>query len=188
MIKIVTQLLLNASPVILAAIFHMFIVKMNYFSWMTYPLDHHKMYNGKPVFGPNKTYRGLVVMIVAAVFFSFIYSILLTKNVNLQEYDLLHITTANFVFYGVLFGFGYVIGELPNSFHKRQAGVAAGKANTVVMHIIDQVDSVFTVMLLLVFFSSFTWMHFGIGVFFYGFIHIAINYLLYLVGLRKEAF
>ncbi len=186
--KIFIQLLFNASPVIFAAIAHMFVVKMRYLEFLTYPLDHNKTYNKKRIFGANKTYRGLLVMIIASIFFSYIYYLLVANIKSLQQYNLLDIMQHSFVFYGVLFGVGYIIGELPNSFYKRQLGVEAGKSNSFMLHVIDQVDSVFTVMLLLVAFSSFTWQHFIIGVFFYGAIHILINYLLFLIGLRKEAF
>ena len=186
--KTVIQLLFNASPVIFAAITHMFVVKKRYLEFLAYPLDHNKTYRKKRIFGANKTYRGLLVMIVASVFFSYIYYLLVLNVKGLQQYNLLEVTQYSFVFYGVLFGVGYIIGELPNSFYKRQLGVEAGKSNSFRLHLIDQVDSVFTVMLLLVVFSSFTWKHFIIGLFFYGAIHILINYLLFLIGLRKEAF
>jgi len=179
---------MNATPVIFAAIFHMFVVKMKWFEYLTYPLDHHKTFHKKRVFGQNKTYRGLIVMIVASIFFSYIYFLLVNNFPKFQQYNLLNNSTYSFIFYGFIFGFGYIIGELPNSFYKRQLSVIEGKSSTIIMHFIDQIDSVFSVMLLLVAFSSFTWKHFFIGVFFYGLIHIIINYLLYLLGLRKEKF
>jgi len=188
MIKIIIQLLLNASPVILAAIFHMLVVKKNWFSKLRYPLDHFNTFRGKRIFGNNKTYRGVLIMVVASIVFSYLYYNCMNTCDSLLQYNLLDINTHSFVFYGFIFGIGYIVGELPNSFYKRQHNVASGKADTVLMHIIDQVDSVFTVMFFLVVFSSFSWFHFVIGLFFYGFIHLGINYLLFLFGLRKEAF
>lgn len=186
--KIILQLLFSVSPVILAAIFHMIVIKYKWVTFLLYPLDHYKTFQNKRIFGENKTYRGLVIMIISSIFFTKIYYDLLHYFPNLQAYNLLDITQYSYVFYGVLFGFGYIVGELPNSFYKRQFGVKEGKSTTILMRIIDQVDSVLTTTLLLVAFSSFTWTHFIIGVFFYGVVHSIINYLLYLVGLRKEAF
>jgi hypothetical protein len=188
MSKTLIELFINATPVIFAAIFHMFVVKKNWLLTLTYPLDHYKLYKSKRIFGQNKTYRGLFIMILASVFFSYIYFLLVRNFPKLQEYNLLNISDYSFIFYGFIFGFGYIIGELPNSFYKRQLSVNEGKSSSLIMHLIDQIDSVFSIMLFLVAFSSFTWKHFLIGVFFYGFIHLIINYILYLLGLRKEAF
>jgi len=184
----IIQLLLNASPVIFAAIFHMVVVKKGWFKFLTYPLDHFKTYHKKRIFGVNKTYRGLVVMLIASLFFSYLYFLLIQQYQWLQQYNLLYISNFSFVFYGFLFGIGYIVGELPNSFYKRQIDVKAGKSNSILMIIMDQLDSVFVIMMLLVAFSNFSWKHFLFGIFFYGFIHIIINYILYLIGLRKEPF
>ena len=188
MMKIIIQLLLNASPVIAAAIFHMIIVKVRCCNFLTYPLDHNLSFRGKRIFGKNKTYRGVIIMILASVFFSFLYLYGVRNSVGMEEYNLLDFAKYSYVFYGILFGLGYVIGELPNSFMKRQMDVESGKATNAFMIIFDQIDSVLVIMFLLVFFSSFTWQLFLFGVFFYGFIHIIINYILFLLGLRKEAF
>ena len=188
MIKIIMQLLLNASPVIAAAIFHMIIVKMDCCKLLSYPLDHNYTFRGKRIFGKNKTYRGVVIMILASIFFSFLYLYGVRNSVYMEEYNLLDFENYSFIFYGVLFGLGYVIGELPNSFMKRQMDIEVGKASNIFMIILDQIDSVLVIMFLLVFFSSFTWRLFFYGVFFYGFIHIIINYMLFLLGLRREAF
>jgi len=184
----IVQLLFTASPVIFAAIFHMIVVKQNWLRKLCFPLDHYKTYQNHRIFGNHKTYRGLVIMVLAAVFFTYILYRLLNFFPVLQVYNLLDMQHYSFVFYGFLFGFGYVVGELPNSFIKRRLEVKEGKTSSFWMRIIDQIDSVFIIMLLLVAFSHFTWKHFIVGVFFYGLLHAAINYLLFLVGLRKEPF
>lgn len=185
---VLIQLLFSATPVIFAAIFHMVVIKHQWLESWTYPLDHKKTYRSNRIFGNNKTYRGVFVMITASVFFTYVYYTLNQYNIVLQKYNLLNTQKYSFVFYGVLFGFGYIIGELPNSFIKRQMNVSEGKSPEIWIRIIDQVDSVLIIMLLLVAFSFFTWTHFFIGVFFYGIVHAVINYLLFLMGLRKEAF
>ena len=116
------------------------------------------------------------------------YYVLVNYFPELKPYNLLNINQYSYIFYGVLFGFGYIIGELPNSFYKRQLEVTEGKTTTIFMRIIDQIDSVISITLLLVIFSSFSWTHFIIGILFYGILHSVINYVLFLIGLRKEAF
>ena len=182
------ELLLITPPVILAAVFHMLVVKKNWFSALSYPLDHGQSFRGKRIFGDNKTYRGIVVMLIASIFFTYLHELWISNSVQLQSYNLLDFESYNFIFYGLLFGLGYVLGELPNSFVKRQAGIAAGKSPGLLSRIVDQLDSITLIMFLLVIFSDFSWTHFVLGIFFFGFLHLGINYLLYQIGLRKEPF
>lgn len=183
MYTIILELLAMSYPVILAAIVHMVIVKLNWFSTLTYPLDHYIKVNNKRLFGAHKTYRGLLVMVLFSILFTYLHYVITGKS----PYNLLDYQTYSFVFYGVLFGVGYIVGELPNSFFKRQLNVAPGKANNWKLHLLDQVDSVMFIMLLLIPFSHYTWTHFWIGILFFGGVHLAINYILYLTGIRKES-
>ena len=188
MSRILIQLLFSVSPVIFAAISHMIVVKYQWGAFLKYPLDHHITYRKKRLFGKNKTYRGLIAMILFSILFTKMYYVLVNYFPELKPYNLLNINQYSYIFYGVLFGFGYIIGELPNSFYKRQLEVTEGKTTTIFMRIIDQIDSVISITLLLVVFSSFSWTHFVIGILFYGILHSVINYVLFLIGLRKEAF
>ncbi len=186
--KLILELLVFALPVIITAILHMVVVKFNLFAFLKHPIDHNRKWRGKRIFGKNKTYRGLVVMILFSVIITFIFKLLITNSTNLANYNLLNFDKYNFVFYGFLYGLGYIIAELPNSFIKRQYGTKEGKTNNVFMILADQLDSAIGVMLLFLPFSKLTFWHFIVGLVFFGLLHIIINYLLYLVGLRKERF
>lgn len=188
MTRLILELLLVASPVILAAIFHMVVVRYNWASSTTYPLDHKMTFRSHRIFGDNKTYRGVIVMIVASIVFSYFYRYLMLNSATITGLNLLDFERYSPLIYGTLFGLGYVIGELPNSFAKRQLEISEGKSTSFVQRLIDQLDSVVAIMLLLVFFSHFTWQHFWSGIVFYGLLHLAINYLLYLFNLRKEPY
>lgn len=188
MIQLILELLLVASPVILAAIFHMIVVRYNWASTLTYPLDHKLMFRSHRIFGENKTYRGVVVMVSASIVLSYFYAFLVNKFSSLEALNLLNFEQYSPLFYGIIYGLGYVIGELPNSFAKRQLGVTEGKSSSFLQRMIDQLDSVIVILLLLIAFSNFTWRHFWIGIVFYGLLHLAINYLLYLLKLRKEPY
>ncbi len=182
------QLILNALPVILAAILHMIVVRKGWFKKWMLPLDGGRMYRGHRIFGENKTIRGLVVMLLASILFTWIYYAFLLEYQSLEKYNLLNFQQFGPTIYGLIFGLGYILGELPNSFIKRQKNIPPGHSPLGLFRLIDQLDSVVFILLILVFFSSFTWKHFCIGVVFYGAIHLGINYLLYLIGIRKEAF
>ena len=187
-IDLILELLLVASPVILAAIFHMVVVRYNWASATTYPLDHKLSFRSKRIFGDNKTYRGVIVMIVASVAFTYLYAFIVSVSTAVSELNLLDFDKYSPIIYGILYGLGYVIGELPNSFAKRQLGISEGKSTSFIQRLIDQLDSVMVILLLLLAFSNFTWKHFWFGIIFYGFLHLAINYLLYLLNLRKEPY
>lgn len=188
MIKLVLELLLVASPVILAAIFHMVVVRYNWASVTTYPLDHELTFRSKRIFGKNKTYRGVIVMILASIAFTYLYEFLLYNSPSMASLNLLDFEKHSPITYGVLFGLAYVIGELPNSFAKRQFGITEGKSTSFIQRLIDQLDSVVSFLIVALIFSDFTWKHFWFGIIFYGLLHLTINYLLYLLNLRKEPY
>jgi len=188
MIKLILELLLVASPVILAAIFHMFVVRYDWARITTYPLDHKLTFRSKGIFGKNKTYRGVIVMILASIAFTYIYKFILFNSSGVQALNLLDFDNYSPLVYGALFGLAYVIGELPNSFAKRQLGITEGKSASFAQRLIDQLDSVIVVLIVLLAFSNFTWRHFWFGIVFYGLLHLVINYLLYLLNLRKEPY
>jgi len=185
---LILELLVLASPVIIAAILHMIVVKFDTFSFLKYPLDLKKTWRGKRIFGDNKTYRGLVVMVGLSVIFTFIYKLLLDNFDGFASLNLLDFNKYNFLFYGFLFGFGYIISELPNSFIKRQMGTKEGKSKNIIMILFDQLDSVFGILLIFIPFSNLTFNHFVIGLVFFGALHVIINLLLYKLGFRKEPF
>lgn len=182
------ELLIFAIPVIFSASLHMVVVKFDWFAFLKFPLDHNKTWRGKRIFGKNKTYRGLVVMIFFSIAFTFGNKLLIDYFPKYENYNLLNFEEFSFAFYGFLYGLGYVLAELPNSFIKRQIGTKEGKTKNVFMVIADQLDSVVGIMLLFLPFSELSFLHFGVGVVFFGFIHIAINYLLFLAKIRKEPF
>ncbi len=183
MASIILELLTMCYPVIGAAILHMVVVKLNLFKTLKYPMDHFKSFRGKRIFGNNKTYRGLVVMVVLSIMFTYLHHYLSGDS----QYNLLDYSRYSIPFYSVLFGLGYILGELPNSFFKRQINVEPGSADGFWLHIIDQVDSVSFIMLILIPFSNYTWTHFFVGVVFFGVVHLAINYILFIIGVRKTS-
>lgn len=188
MIELLLELLLVALPVILAAVFHMVVVRFDWLKFATYPLDHYATFRSKRIFGDNKTYRGVIVMVIASIAFTYLYQWMVFHSDTLADLNLLNFQRFSPVFYGILFGLGYIIGELPNSFFKRQFGISEGKSTSFLQRMVDQLDSVVAILILLLLFSHFSLQHFWLGILFYGFLHLGINYLLYLLRLRKEPF
>ena len=130
------------------------------------PIDFGVTFWRHPLFGKNKTWRGLMVMppACAAVF----YVAAITRHhlpawLSRGMWDL---SPANYAQLGLVCGLAFMLAELPNSFFKRQIDVAPGMAPrrpllAALCFVIDRLDSVVGVLLaltLLVPMSLQTWL------------------------------
>jgi CDP-2,3-bis-(O-geranylgeranyl)-sn-glycerol synthase len=107
------------------------------------PLDGGLMLGGERLLGANKTLRGFVVMVpaAAAAFAGLAY---LTRGPAAA--GLWPLSTPGYAGLGAAAGFGFMAGELPNSFVKRRLGIgpgalARGRWSGVLQFLIDRVDS-----------------------------------------------
>ncbi len=91
------------------------------------PIDFGKKINGKPIFGKNKTYKGLIFGTFVGIFISFIQFLLFKLDV-FREISFLNYTFKNFYIIGFLLGFGALFGDLVESFFKRRVGIKPGKS------------------------------------------------------------
>lgn len=107
------------------------------------PLDGGLRLRGHRLFGANKTARGFVVMVPAA---SAAFTLLALAAVDPSRAGLWALTPGGYALLGAWAGFGFMAGELPNSFVKRQLDIAPGgaprgRAWTVVQFVVDRLDS-----------------------------------------------
>jgi hypothetical protein len=142
-----------AAPIVAAGLVHVAIIRLGWLASLAKRrLDFGGSLRGRPVFGENKTWRGAVVMIAAAAGCVFGQVILLGRWAGAQGFAPAE-QLAHPLAWGALAGAGYILGELPNSFAKRQLGVSAGAIAAgwggAFFWIIDQVDSVGGVLVLL---------------------------------------
>jgi len=109
------------------------------FGW---PLDGHRTLGGRRLLGANKTARGFVVMLPAtSVAFMIVGTWLTFAGRAVWTYGPL-----GYAALGLVAGLGFMAGELPNSFIKRQLDIAPGSATkgTIagpVFFVVDRVDS-----------------------------------------------
>lgn len=90
------------------------------------PLDLGCTFRGRRLLGDNKTLRGFVVMLPAA---SASFFLLATAASGLAaSAGLWPLAPSEFALLGAWGGLGFMLGELPNSFLKRQCGVPPGAA------------------------------------------------------------
>lgn len=131
------------------------------------PIDlDKKFFDGKPIFGKNKTYRG------------FFFGLLVGTSVGSVE---------SFLFgYHPLFGFllslGALFGDLTGAFLKRRLGLAPGE----LLPIIDQIDFVVGAMLLAIPISILTLDLAVTTLIITPPIHLLTNFVAYKLGLKSK--
>jgi len=158
----------NMAPVI--------VKKINF---LKIPIDFGKTFGGKPLFGKNKTFRGLffgTLFSIVIVYFQFVfYQNGIFVNLSFVNYS-------NWLLIGFLFGFGTIIGDLIESFAKRRLGYNPGKPFIP----FDQLDFVLGALIFV-----YPVVQIGLSKIFLilllsFFLHIFINHLAFYTGARKE--
>jgi CDP-diglyceride synthetase len=189
-----------AAPVVIAGILHMVLVRRNALARLAVPLDGGRTLGGKPIFGPNKTWRGVVFMTFAPALLGAAQGALLglwAERADVAPCDLgrfgllLHLEgpLAQLVGYAALnlvLGFGYALGELPNSFLKRRVGIEAGKTSSRFFFVLDQADSVIAALLLGKLFFPIEWATILVGIVSLTLLHLALNAALYFARVRRN--
>jgi CDP-2,3-bis-(O-geranylgeranyl)-sn-glycerol synthase len=155
------------------------------------PLDGGLTIRGRRVFGDNKTIRGFVSMVPAAAG-SFMLCVVVARHVAPAfASELWPLTTVDYAILGAWAGLGFMLGELPNSFVKRQLDVAPGQAPrgriaSIVSFVIDRTDSILGMLIALSLATptpKMTWVYaliIGPG------IHLAFSILLFRLGVKAR--
>ena len=115
------------------------------------------------------------------------------KQTGLEHYNLIYKNYPNTVYFnllsGALFGFAYMIFELPNSFLKRRFDIDAGSRGrfpvNVFTFVYDQIDSMIGVMLVLAILARLSLMQYILAVILGGITHVLVNMILILFKVRK---
>jgi hypothetical protein len=132
-------------PVLGAALAHAPVLARDWLRPLKRPLDGGACWRGRRLFGDNKTWRGAVVMISGILAATLLLSLSDWWWSELPE----GIRDAGPVLFGLLLGVGTVLGELPNSFLKRQLDVPPGEQRSLLFTIYDQADFVLVIWLVL---------------------------------------
>lgn len=136
-----TRHILTILPsLILANVLHMLIVKWNIFTFLNKAISNSN-------FGPNKTWRGFILVPFFNILFLLFFNSVLNLNLN------------NTIQLGFFLGLAYVALELPNSFVKRRLNIKAGETSTNKKYffmLVDKFDSAFGVAVVYYLLSSIT--------------------------------
>ena len=135
------QALYLISPAVVAGIVHGVVIKRDVAPLLARPLDGGRLWNGRPLLGPNKTWRGLVVMSGVST----VVVLVQGAGDGVGFFDRLAVVDYGGRWWwtlGIALGLGYSLAELPNSFVKRRLGIRSGQATGRLQYVVDQADSV----------------------------------------------
>lgn len=155
------------------------------------PLDGGARFRGRRVFGENKTVRGFVVIVpAAAAAFAALHAMLARMAPSIAA-DLWRLDTTGYVALGALAGMGFMLGELPNSFLKRQLDIAPGLApssrtGTVLTFVADRIDSILGMLIALTLVVPTPWTTWLYVLLIGPGIHLAFSALLYRLGVKAR--
>lgn len=149
--------------------------------FLDYPVDFNIKFNKKPILGKNKTFRGFFFGCLGAIIFTFLQSLLYPYFVN---YSLINYSSYNFILIGFLLGFGALFGDSIKSFFKRRLNIHPGKSWIV----FDQIDWILGSLLFTSFFIGFNYFMWMISIVLFGILHIIINYIGYILKIKKNKF
>lgn len=150
--------------------------------WNT-PIDGHRKWRGKPILGPHKTWRGIVVGIVMSTLILAIEWLLARQYGWAQNLTAPHnYTSASILLLGPVFAIGALGGDAVKSFFKRRRNRGAGAT----WFPFDQLDYIIGGALLVAPFIRLTLSEY-IWVFIIWFImHLVVSYLGYLTRLKDS--
>jgi len=146
------QLLWLALPIVAAGLVHLVVLKLDLLPGLRrLPIDGGLTFHGRRLFGDNKTWRGAVVTIGTTTVAAWLLAHLHGCCWPLPT--LVPFAETHPLAWGLLLGTGYIVGELPNSYAKRQLGIAPGASGQGAagraFWVVDQLDSLAGMLLII---------------------------------------
>lgn len=189
MILLLLQSLYLFSPLLVASGLSALAIHFGWFKAFFTPIDAGLTLRGRRLFGDNKTWRGVLVAVLGAVAGVAAQKALPADMVG--DLAVVDYAQVNPLAMGAAMGCGATLGELPNSFVKRQLGVAPGGtasgARAALFFVWDQVDTVLGAFPLLRPWLHPSWALFAASLIVALVIHPAASLLGYALGVRRSA-
>lgn len=191
----VARMIISLLAVIVAGICVMIFVRLDFLNTLKRPLDNYRMLSdGRRLFGDHKTWKGFLGYIVFTSLWTMLFGLFYASDPALEDLNYLYVYHANTPPYnlvlGAALGLAYALFELPNSFLKRRLDIKPGQtADSNLRYLLiflDQADSVIGCVLLLAFVYPMSFAFFIAYVLLGAAIHLLLNLLLKLAGLRSE--
>lgn len=160
--------------------------------YFSYPMDGGIRLRGRRLFGDNKRVRGFVVMLPAAGASFWALAQLLDAVSPALRASLWPLSNGELALLGTWAGLGFMLGELPNSFVKRQLDIApgmpaSGRLAGSVSFVADRVDSIIGMLLAISVASHTPWETWVYVLTIGPAIHLCFSILLYRLGVKARA-
>jgi hypothetical protein len=177
-------------PLLGGALLHGVCMKYGWLAFLARPMDGARRFRGQPLFGHSKTFRGpILVAVGAAAVFAFQRRVLHGFDV-IAAIEVVDYTSLP-VWLGALAGAIAELAELPNSFAKRQLGIAPGKTASgplsLLFYLWDQLDLLVGWWLVFAAFVPPTPLRVAGSVLLVGGVHPLVTGIGYLLGMRPTA-
>jgi len=173
-------------PLIGGYVAHAPVLRFDLFHALKRPLDGGAMFRGRRIFGDNKTWRGALTMFAGVL----VATLALWRGSGYGRRLPDAIQSAGPLTFGVLLALGFVLGELPNSFLKRQLDIAPGARRTspvgVLLALFDQADFVLGEWLLLAPIWRMSWVQALVAFAVVVVAHLCVNAIGFAIGARSS--
>jgi hypothetical protein len=100
--------------------------RLGFWSRLNTPLDNNKTFFGQPIFGPGKTWRGLLIGCIASILMAGLQAMLYQLG-WVRSLSPVNFLQVNWFVFGLLAGLGALAGDILKSFAKRQLHIAIGR-------------------------------------------------------------
>ena len=178
-------------PLFGGAVFHGFCIKFGWLSSFTSPIDGGRTWRDRPIFGANKTFRGLVAVALGAALVLGLQEDVLHQISAVRQVELFDYSVVNGWLLGLAVGASAMLAELPNSFLKRRLCIPSGQQATGILRLLffflDQVDVLLGAWLIFATVMQVTAARIGISVVIVFVMHNLVTVAGYGLGMRKTA-
>ena len=153
----------------------------------TQPLDGGHRFRGRRIFGENKTVRGFLMMVPAgAIAFAAL------GGSAPAAIGIWPLSTLEYAALGALAAAGFMAGELPNSFVKRQLDIAPGSARhgsvaPALQFLVDRLDSGLGMLLVVSLAVPTPWLTWAVVLLVGPAIHWSFSVVMFRLGLKARA-
>lgn len=187
--RVIAQTIYLFLPLLVSAALAGFIQRYDLWTPLKRPIDGGATFRGRRLFGDNKTWRGVVCALIGCVVTVAVQTHVVADCAG--SWAVIDYARANPLALGIAMGGGAMLGELPNSFIKRQLGVAPGSSAAgllkPVFYLWDQVDFLITSWPLLLFWIRPGWPLVLTSFVLAPAIHQVVTLIGFLIGARRRA-
>jgi CDP-2,3-bis-(O-geranylgeranyl)-sn-glycerol synthase len=144
-------------------------------------IDSGLKLNKKTLLGAHKTYRGFIFGIIVGIIIVYIQYLL---RQPMKPYNIVDYGSTNILLLGFLLSFGALFGDLIKSFFKRRMEIKAGRSWIP----FDQIDWIIGSLAFTALYVTIPLQIIITSFIIYGLLHPTINYLGYMLKLKKNKF